>query len=86
MLHLLYGMLHLLYGVLQVLDPELDLRTVKYSVWRSGGDMKLFYREDKSSNSKSKQPPPAAESAVKGEQQVTATATGDHTPPDGKEE
>ena len=76
--------LHLLYGLLQVLDPELDLRTVKYSVWRSGGDMKLFYREDKSSNSKTKQPP-LAESVGKGERD-TAMTTGDHTPPDGKEE
>ena len=29
----------------QVLDPELDLRTIKHSIWKSGGDMKLFYRE-----------------------------------------
>lgn len=32
---------------MQVLDPVLDLRTVKHSIWRSGGDMKLFYRERK---------------------------------------
>ena len=29
----------------QVLDPELDLRTVKHSIWKSVGDMRLFYRE-----------------------------------------
>ena len=29
----------------QVLDPDLDLRTVRYRFWKSGGDMKLFYRE-----------------------------------------
>ena len=29
----------------QVLDPELDLRTVKHSIWKSGGDMRLFYRQ-----------------------------------------
>ena len=29
----------------QILDPELDLRTIKHSIWKSGGDMKLFYRE-----------------------------------------
>lgn len=29
----------------QVLDIELDLRSVKHTVWRSGGDMKLFYKE-----------------------------------------
>ena len=28
----------------QLLDPDLDLRTVKYSVWKSGGDMRLMYR------------------------------------------
>ena len=30
---------------IQVLDPDLDLRTVKHSIWKSGGDMRLFYRE-----------------------------------------
>lgn len=35
----------------QVLDPELDLRSVKYFVWRSGGDMKLFYKEKHTSSS-----------------------------------
>ncbi|XP_064382723.1 WD repeat-containing protein 48-like [Halichondria panicea] len=29
----------------QVLDPELDLRTVKYFIWKSSGDVKLVYRE-----------------------------------------
>ncbi len=33
------------YMSLQVLDPELDLRTVKVKMWRSGGDVKLFYRK-----------------------------------------
>ncbi len=31
--------------ILQVLDPELDLRTVKYFIWKSSGDVKLVYRE-----------------------------------------
>ena len=38
----------LLHAVLcmlvQVLDPELDLRTVKHSIWKGGGDLKLSYR------------------------------------------
>ena len=29
----------------QVLDQDLDLRTVKYSIWKSSGDMRLYYRE-----------------------------------------
>ena len=33
--------------IIQVLDSELDLRTVKYSIWRSGGDVRLMYREKK---------------------------------------
>ncbi len=28
-----------------MLDPELDLRTVKYFIWKSSGDVKLVYRE-----------------------------------------
>ena len=28
----------------QVLNPLLDMRTVKLTVWKSGGDMKLFYK------------------------------------------
>ena len=31
--------------LIQVLDPDLDLRTVRYKYWKSGGDMKLYYRE-----------------------------------------
>ena len=30
---------------LQVLDKDVDLRTVKYSIWKSSGDIRLFYRE-----------------------------------------
>lgn len=30
---------------MQVLDQELDLRTVKYSIWKSSGDIRLYYRE-----------------------------------------
>ena len=29
----------------QVLEHDLDLRTVKYSIWKSGGDMRMFYRK-----------------------------------------
>jgi hypothetical protein len=29
----------------QVLDQDLDLRTVKYSIWKSSGDIRLYYRE-----------------------------------------
>ena len=29
----------------QVLDADLDLRTVKHTIWKSGGDMRLYYRE-----------------------------------------
>lgn len=35
----------ILFCVYQVLDLDLDLRTVRYKYWKSGGDMKLFYRE-----------------------------------------
>ena len=34
----------LLYSF-QVLDQDLDLRTVKYSIWKSSGDIRLYYRE-----------------------------------------
>lgn len=30
---------------MQVLDQDLDLRTVKYSIWKSSGDIRLYYRE-----------------------------------------
>lgn len=30
---------------LQVLDKDVDLRTVKYSTWKSSGDIRLYYRE-----------------------------------------
>ena len=36
---------HVLFCIYQVLDLDLDLRTVRYKYWKSGGDMKLFYRE-----------------------------------------
>ncbi|TSS97513.1 WD repeat-containing protein 48 [Bagarius yarrelli] len=29
----------------QVLDPNMDLRTVKYFIWKSGGDLTLHYRQ-----------------------------------------
>ena len=28
----------------QLLDNSLDMRTVRHTVWKSGGDMKLFYK------------------------------------------
>lgn len=28
-----------------MLDQDLDLRTVKYSIWKSSGDIRLYYRE-----------------------------------------
>lgn len=40
---------------LQVLDPILDVRTVRYTVWKSGGDMKFSYRVVKSTPT----PPPS---------------------------
>ena len=36
---------HCSWLISQVLDKELDLRTVKYSIWKSSGDMRLYYRE-----------------------------------------
>lgn len=46
----------------------MDLRSVKYSVWRSGGDMKLFYKEGEREVVTTEEvpkppPPPAADSA-----------------------
>ncbi len=80
----------------QVLDPELDLRSVKHSVWRSGGDMKLFYKERKEgaaddSAIKQELPADSAEPAsggtdleeAEGEKKAATTATTttpDHTP------
>ncbi|XP_065897763.1 WD repeat-containing protein 48-like isoform X2 [Dysidea avara] len=29
----------------QVLDNAMDIRTIKHTIWKGGGDMKLFYRE-----------------------------------------
>lgn len=29
----------------QVLDPNMDLRTVKHFIWKSGGDLTLHYRQ-----------------------------------------
>jgi len=34
----------------QVLDYSMDIRTVKHTIWKGVGDMKLYYRETKSSN------------------------------------
>ena len=31
--------------VAQVPHADLDLRTVKHTIWKSGGDMRLHYRE-----------------------------------------
>ena len=28
----------------QILDPNMDLRTVKHFIWKSGGDLLLHYR------------------------------------------
>lgn len=36
---------HLLYHLAQVLDPNMDLRTVKHFIWKSGGDLTLHYRQ-----------------------------------------
>lgn len=47
---------------MQVLDRELDLRTVKYSIWKSSGDVRLYYREV--------EPP----STVAGEEKITDKA------------
>ena len=30
---------------LQVLDPSMDLRTVKHFIWKQGGDLTLHYRQ-----------------------------------------
>lgn len=30
---------------IQVLDPNMDLRTVKHFIWKSGGDLTLHYRQ-----------------------------------------
>lgn len=74
---------------MQVLDPDLDLRSVKYSVWRSGGDMKLFHREKEKGEGEEEvvtedvSPNMEEETA---EQEELPTRT-DHTPPnDTKEE
>lgn len=32
-------------SVNQVLDPNMDLRTVKHFIWKSGGDLTLHYRQ-----------------------------------------
>ncbi|KAH0627622.1 hypothetical protein JD844_003606 [Phrynosoma platyrhinos] len=32
-------------GVIEVLDPNMDLRTVKHFIWKSGGDLTLHYRQ-----------------------------------------
>lgn len=32
-------------SVIQVLDPNMDLRTVKHFIWKSGGDLTLHYRQ-----------------------------------------
>lgn len=40
----------------QVLDPLLDVRTVRYTVWKSGGDMKFTYRVKQSTPSPSPSP------------------------------
>ena len=37
---------------MQVLEPDLDLRTVKYFIWKSSGDVRLFYREKPSLSTK----------------------------------
>ncbi|KAK3567034.1 hypothetical protein QTP86_008971 [Hemibagrus guttatus] len=36
----------------QVLDPNMDLRTVKHFIWKSGGDLTLHYRQKSTMNSK----------------------------------
>lgn len=33
------------WSALQVLDPNMDLRTVKHFIWKSGGDLTLHYRQ-----------------------------------------
>lgn len=35
----------MLMFTLQVLDPNMDLRTVKHFIWKSGGDLTLHYRQ-----------------------------------------
>ena len=34
-----------IYNCVKVLDLDLDLRTVRFKYWKSGGDMRLYYRE-----------------------------------------
>lgn len=34
-----------LFFAIQVLDPNMDLRTVKHFIWKSGGDLTLHYRQ-----------------------------------------
>lgn len=33
------------FWFVQVLDPNMDLRTVKHFIWKSGGDLTLHYRQ-----------------------------------------
>lgn len=33
----------------------MDIRTVKHTIWKGGGDMKLYYRETESSNGSDEQ-------------------------------
>ena len=33
------------FFAIQVLDPNMDLRTVKHFIWKSGGDLTLHYRQ-----------------------------------------
>lgn len=35
----------MLLSIGQVLDPNMDLRTVKHFIWKSGGDLTLHYRQ-----------------------------------------
>lgn len=63
----------------QILDPDLDLRTVKHSVWKSGGDMKLYFKENKE-GSKDRQEL-SADSASRPEE----AATTSNTPPEEPE-
>lgn len=42
---LIHPNLPMLLSVGQVLDPNMDLRTVKHFIWKSGGDLTLHYRQ-----------------------------------------
>ena len=70
-----------------MLDPELDLRTVRYKYWKSGGDMKLYFRfldaksrakdeEEKEEGGRGKREEGKEEGGKKGKERLDSVAKG----------